>query len=135
MANTITRTIKEKTTRRAVVVASIVSDGTPAEATDAILVDRSDFLGPDGTEPGLLVIEKIEYSCEPFQVTLEFDHTTDDLIAVLLSTGVLDFSQNSRYQGFIDPNSAGGTGDIVGTTLGVGANEGVSITFYLRFKD
>lgn len=135
MANTITRTIKEKTARRAVVVASIVSDGTPAEATDAVLVDRSDFLGPDGTEPGRLVIERIEYSCEPFQVTLEFEHTTDDLIAVLLGNGVLDFAQGDEYQGFIDPASAGGTGDVVGTTLGIGANEGASFVFYLRFKD
>lgn len=135
MANTITRTIKEKTRRRAVVMASIQSDGTAAEATDVILVDKSDFVGPDGTEPGRLVIEKVEYNCDPFQVTLEFDHTADDLIAVLTGTGVLDFAQGGKYQGFIDPASAGDTGDIVATTLGVGANEGVSLVFYLRLKD
>lgn len=137
MANTITRTIKEKTKRRAVVVATIASDGTPAAATDVILVQKSDLIGPSGVVPGRLVIDRIEYACQQFPVTLEFDHTTDDLIMNVAGTGYIDFCKNYRFQGFIDPASAGGTGDIVGTVdvADIAANEEVSIVFYLRLKD
>ena len=43
-----------------------------------------------------------------------FDHTTDDLVAVLDSHGYMDL----REFGIPDPASAGGTGDILFTTVG-----------------
>lgn len=134
MADTVTRVILEDTSRRAVVRAQLDTDGTGT--TDGILVDRSALaVGPDGTEPGRLVIERIEYDCGGMSVSLEFEHTTDDHIASLSGIGVLDFTQNGRYQGYIDPNSAGGTGDIVGTTTGHTAGDKSSFIFYLRKKD
>jgi len=133
MADTITNTVLYNGKRRAVVRSEIASDGVGS--TDAVLVDRSTFTGPDGTEPGRIVIEKIEHNCDGMQVVLEFEHTTDDLIVTLSGQNVLDFGQDGKYQGFIDPNSAGGTGDIVGTTVGHTAGDKAVIVFYLRFKD
>lgn len=133
MADTITNATLENTDRRLVVRSTIVSDGTGS--TDAVLVDKSAFTGPDGTEPGRLVVEKIEYNCDGMQVHLEFEHTSDDLIAVLAGADTFDFSQCGRYQGFIDPASAGGTGDIVATTVGHTAADQATIVLYLRKKD
>ena len=134
MADTVSRVILQDGRKRAVVRAQLDSDGTGS--TDAILVDRSALSGgPDGSEPGRLVIERIEYDCEGMTVALEFDHDTDDHIASLSSAGVFDFSQDGKYQGYIDPNTSGGTGDIVGTTTGHTAGDKATFVFYLRKKD
>ena len=133
MADTVTKTTLENTAKRLAVEASIQSDGTGS--TDAILVDKSAFTGLDGTEPGRLVVESIEYQCDGMQVVLEFDHDTDDLIATLAGQGKIDFCEGVRYQGFIDPASAGGTGDIVATTVGHTSGDKATITLKLRKKD
>lgn len=133
MADTVTNTTLENTRRRLVVQSQVVSDGTGS--TDAVLVDKSAFTGPDGTEPGKLVVEKIEYSVDGMQVQLEFDHDTDDLIANLAGQGSFDFAEGGRKQGFVDPASAGGTGDIVATTVGHTAGDKATIKLTLRKKD
>lgn len=133
MADTITTQVLENTARRLVVRADIASDGTGS--TDAVLVDKSTFIGPDGTEPSKLVIEKIEFTIDGMQVNVEFEHDTDDLIALLTGHGKFDFSQNSKYQGFVDPASTGGTGDIVATTVGHTAGDKATMVFYMRKKD
>lgn len=134
MADTVSRTIIENQARRAVVRAEITSDGTGT--TDGILVDRSALaVGPDGTEAGRLVIEKIDYMVDGMQVIVEFDHDTDDLVISLVGQGTIDFAENGRFQGFIDPNSTGGTGDIIGTTVGHTAGDKAFFVFYLRKKD
>lgn len=133
MADTVTRVILEDTARRAVVRAQLDTDGTGS--IDAILVDRSALAnGPANAEAGRLVIERIEYDIGGMSVGLEFEHTTDDHIASLSLSGVLDFTQNGRYQGYVDPNSAGGTGDIVATTTGQTAGDKATFVFYLRKK-
>lgn len=133
MADTVSLTTLYNGPLRLVVQAEIYSDGTGS--TDAILVDRSTFTGPDGTEPGRLVIERIEHNVDGMQILLEFDHATDDEIIMLSGYNRIDFTQKGKYQGFIDPNSAGGTGDIVATTVGHTAGDKASITLYLRKKD
>lgn len=133
MADTITNTVLQNTKRRLVVQSQIVSDGTGS--TDAVLVDKSAYTGPDGTEPGRLLIEKIEYMVDGMQVQVEFDHDTDDLIANLAGQGCFEFAQSGKFGGFVDPASAGGTGDIVATTVGHTAGDKATITFYLRKKD
>jgi hypothetical protein len=133
MADTVANTTLQNTPKRLVVSSVFTIDGT--EAADLVLVDRSTFTGLDGTEPGRLVIEKIEWALDGFKVLLEFEHTTDDEIAVLSGQGCLDFSQDGKYQGFIDPNSSGGTGDIVATTLATDAGDEGSIVLTLRKKD
>lgn len=135
MANTITNTTLFRGKRRMVVQSNILID-TAAEMTDAIVVDKSTFTGPNGLEPGRLVLERIEFSCSGLQLLLEFDHTADDPIAILEGQGFLDFSRfDNKYQGFIDPASAGATGDIVVTTLTAAVGDKASMLLFLRLKD
>lgn len=133
MATAITNTTLQNTSRKLVVQSNLNEDGVGV--VDGILVDKSTFVGPDGTEPSKLVIERIEYAVDGFNLLLEFDHATDDVIANLSGQGVLDFSQDSEFQGFVDPASAGGTGDIVVTTTGHTAGDKATLTLYLRKKD
>lgn len=133
MADTITRVNLENTSRRLVVRAQLDSDGTGS--TDGILVDKSTYVGPDGTEPTKFVIEKIDYNIDGMQIVVEFEHDTDDHIITLAGQGVIDFCEDGKYQGYVDPASTGGTGDIVGTTVGHTAGDKGTVIFYLRKKD
>lgn len=133
MADTVANTTLYNGPRKLVTSHVFTIDGT--EAADLVLVDRSAFTGPDGTEPGRLVIEKIEWSIDGCKVLLEFEHTTDDEIMVLTGQGSVDFTQNGKYQGFIDPDSTGGTGDIVATTLATDLGDEASLTLFMRKKD
>lgn len=133
MADTVAKTTVFQSKTNMVVSSVFTLDGT--EAADLILVDRSAITGPDNTEPGKLVIERIEYSIAGCSVLLEFEHTTDDPIAILQGYGVIDYTKEGRYPGFIDPNSAGGTGDIVATTLTTDAGDTAYILLFLRKKD
>lgn len=133
MADTVANTTLQNTTRRLVVRSQFTIDGT--EAADLVLVDKSAFTGPDGTEPTKLVIEKMEWNLNGFSVLVEFEHTIDDAVATLSGTGEIDFTEGGKYQGFVDPASAGTTGDIVGTTLTTDAGDEGWIVLYLRKKD
>lgn len=133
MADTVANTTLQNTTRRLQVRSIFTIDGT--EAADLVLVDKSAFTGPDGTEPGRLVVEKIEWDLDGFKALLEFDHDTDDKIAVLSGAGEIDFTEDGKFQGFIDPASTGATGDIVATTLATDAGDEGWIVLTLRKKD
>ena len=129
MADTLTRVILEDGPRRAVVRVQLNCDGTGS--TDAILVDRSVLVAPEAAR---LVIEKVDFSIDGMTIALEFDHTTDDHIASLTGWGEIDFTMNGRYHGYVDPDSAGGTGDIVGTTTGHSNGDTATLVFWLRKK-
>lgn len=135
MALTAVNQTMMQTKVRLVVNSTLVVDGTPG--TDVILVDKSTFTGPNGSEPGRLVVERIEWSLDGLNATLEFDHAADNQIAALGGQGFMDFTgeEGYAYQGFVDPKSADGTGDIVVTSLGDTAGDVGSITLYLRKKD
>ena len=81
---------------------------------------------------GLLAIEKVVYNIQGFMyVLIAFDHTSDDTAVVLgPGTGVIDLSGTG---GIIDPNSAGGTGDIVLTTVGNASGDTYDITMHVRY--
>ena len=97
-----------------------------------VKVDKSAAIFPDGTAVGKLAIEKVQYSVQGFTyVKIAFDHTTDDT-ALILAPGstVLDFTE---LGGVVDPDSAGGTGDIVLTTVGNSAGDTYDITLHVRY--
>lgn len=133
MADTVSNTVLARTKTYEVISSAFTIDGT--EAADLVLADRSTFTGPDGTEPGRLVVEQIEFHISGCQIKLEFEHNTDDAIITLSGDGLVDFTGGGRFHGFIDPNSAGGTGDIVATTLNTDAGDTAHIVLYLRKKD
>jgi hypothetical protein len=110
-----------------------ISDGTGE--SDVIKVDISALTAPGSNGPVTATysaIDRIEYSVWGFNyVALEWDHTTDDEIAILQGQGVMDWSIAG---GNVDPRSAGATGDIVLTTNGGAAGSGYDITIYFRLK-
>ena len=105
------------------------SDGTGESAV--IKINISDLSLFDGTEPDKLAIDEIQYSIQGFNyVTLEFDATTNDEIAVLSGDGVKVFPS-----GINDPQSTGTTGDVVLTTNGATASSSYDITIVARLKN
>lgn len=88
------------------------SDGTGESAV--VKVDRSALADIHGSEPSLLRIVRAQWTIQGFPyVEVAFDHTTDDS-ALLLGAGTGELCLE-RYSGLKDPDSAGGTGDIVFT--------------------
>ena len=111
-----------------------VQDGVAADESAVVKVDKSALTGLDGTEPGRLVIEKVRWTMQGFNsVRILFDHDTDDEAVALNGTaGEIDYTS---VGGLVDPNSTGGTGDILFTTQGGAANATYNIDLYLRLKD
>lgn len=136
MADTISNVILFQNQKRVVIRSDLTCDGVAA--TDLVAVDRSTLTGPDGTEPGKLCVEAIEYSLNGVDAIVEFDGTTDVVIAKLGGSsaegGRLDFTQNGKYHGVVD-SATGATGDIIVTTANSSAGDSGSIVFYIRKKD
>ena len=133
MADSVANTIIAQTKTYIVTSHVFTIDGT--EAADLILVDKSTITGPDGTEPGRLVLEKLQFFTTGCQVMLEFEHSTDDPIAILSGYGEIDYTDCGRFQGFVDPASAGTTGDLVATTLNTDAGDTIYMVSFVRKKD
>ncbi len=133
MADSVENTIIAQTKTHIVTSHVFTIDGT--EGT-VILVDKSGLTGPDGTEPGKLVLERIDYAITGMSMLLAFDHTTDDKIGHLgAGQGTIDFTGGGRFQGFVDPASAGDTGDIIATTLTTDSGDVAYLVTYCRKKD
>lgn len=106
------------------------SDGTGEAAV--IKVDRSTLLANDGAEPSKMAIEEILHNIQGFTyVKLLWDHSTDDLAAILNGNNYHNFSDCL----LVDPASAGGTGDLLLTTTGATATSTYDITIVLRLFD
>lgn len=129
MADTVTTKVVVNTPKRLVVHLTNQSDGTGE--SNVVKVDKSTFTGLNGLEPSKLVVERIEYDCTLMRVSLSWDQTSDETIAVLQGNGFFDWRSNG---GLIGANT-GGTGDILLTTSGAATTEGYDITLFLRKKD
>lgn len=123
MADAVTSQTLVSGPRRHVVVLTGVSDGTGETA--AVKVDKSALKDANGAEPSALSIQKIQWTTQGFTyLKLAFDHTADDTAVVLAGVGCLDFSS---YGGLKDPASAGGTGDLLLTSVGAAAGDTYTI--------
>ena len=117
--------------RKAVVKITNDSDGTGESGV--VKVDISTLVGPNGLAPTRTSIEKIEGNVQGFTaVKLYWDHTTDDELAFL---GPGFIYEEWGDIGHADPGSAGGTGDIILTTVGAVANATYDLTITFRLKD
>lgn len=131
MADKVTSQVLANTKLRHVIRLQNQSDGGGEAAV--VKVDKSTLTGPDGTEPGRLVIEMVQGNVNGMQVRLLWDHDTDD-DAMTLGPG--DINMDFRSAGGVkDPASAGGTGDLLLTTLGHTAGDSYDLTLHLRKKD
>lgn len=130
MADTVNQSVVANTKRYYNVHRSCMSDGTGE--TDATVVDVSTLVDAMGRVCDYSVVDRIEYSVWGMSyVLVKWDHTTDDEIAVLSGQGVIDWSDMG---GKVDPKTAGGTGDILLSSVGATAGGGYDITFITRKK-
>ena len=109
-----------------------VSDGTGESA--AIVVDKS-AMAIGGKSPavavGHMAIERVRgFSAGLTSITLSWDHTTDD-VALVLPPGAVDMDF-SDLGGLHDPQSTGGTGDLLITTAGADATDTYHLIIELR---
>jgi hypothetical protein len=131
MTDTVDTIVVTNTRRKYAVRLTNRSDSTGESAV--VKVDKSALTGPDGTEPSKLVLEEAEWNVQGFSyVTLLWDHTTDDEMAVLSGSGYKDYRD---FGGLVDPGSAGGTGDVLLTTTGATATSSYDIFLVFRKKD
>lgn len=130
MADAVTNTTIFAGTRRHIIHLTNVSDGTGESAV--VKVDVSALTGPNGQVPTAVTIEEISWDIQGFtSVTLAWDATTDDTIAVMSGQGYSDWSS---VGGLHDPASTGATGDVVLTTTGAAANATYDITIVCKLE-
>lgn len=147
MADAVTARILVDTPTQTVVHLTCVSDATGEAAV--IKADKSALAFCNGivtagvraarAEAAALEIEAVRWNIQGFtSVKIAWDHTADDTALVLSGGGYEDFTGPGDLRGcavtglLTDPRSAGGTGDIVLTSVGATATATYDITLYLR---
>jgi hypothetical protein len=105
-----------------------ISDGTGENAV--VKIDKSTLVNELGKEPLELAIKRVQWSMQGFSsVRILWDHTTDDVGIVL--TGQYGDIMYDKCAPLQDPNSTGGTGDILFTTIGASATATYTITLWV----
>lgn len=130
MADTVTTRVLESGPRHHVVVLTGISDNTGETAV--VKVDKSTLVNAAGVEPSTLSIQSAVWTIQGIgYVKLAFDHTTDDTALVLSGNGKLCFS---KAGGLTDPRSAGGTGDLLLTSVGATAGGSYTVLLHLALN-
>jgi hypothetical protein len=136
MADSVTSTVLADTPTLYGVHLTCVSDSTGESAV--IKVDKSTLVGPTSAEPSALDFIQARWNIQGFSsVRLFWDHTTDDRAMVLSGNGEesftprrdLDFPAPGKVK-LNDPVSAGGTGDILLTSVGASGTATYGITLW-----
>lgn len=123
-AVTATKLYESAADKRCVLLLTSVSDGTGESA-----VVKLDISGLPATAPSAVRIHKIKWCIKTMSVRLLFDHTTDDEVLVLSGDGSFEFPH--KVARLDDPASAGGSGDLLLTTVAHAANATYSILIEL----
>lgn len=127
MADTVTSAIRQTRTHYVVHLTGI-SDATGE--TNVLKVDKSAITDLNGAEPPLLRIDSVMWCMQGYsRIKLSTDHSTDDTVIVLDGHGYFDWSEDG---GLFDPNSAGGTGDLLLTSTGGASGSSYDITIRIR---
>lgn len=115
------------------IVVNVTGVWAVADETDTIIIDKSTLVGPLGVEPGSIRVDEITWTLGPAfdAVLLEWDHTTDDVVDYYSGQGYMDYME---YGGKNDPKSAGGTGDLILSTIGGAANDTYSLLISCTLK-
>lgn len=133
MTDAVTSQVVYRHNNRYVLHLTSVSDGTGESAV--IKADRSGLtiLGQSpAVAVGHMAIARVHGFVNGLTyVQLLWEHTTDD-VAVTLGPGNFDLDFRD-YNGVHDPQSSGGTGDLVLTTVGSDNGDVYDITIDLRF--
>jgi hypothetical protein len=122
MADSVATVVLTNNNREYRAVFSNLSDGTGESAVKKI--DISTLVNASGVAPTAVKIWRVDFDVSGMAVKVLFDHTTDDQVLVLGGDKCFDFRKSG---GLRDPESAGGTGDILFTTAGHTANDSYTI--------
>jgi hypothetical protein len=127
MANTITKTTILDGAHNFIMLLNISGDGSGDE-TNTNIFTRASFAPTTGTE---IVIKHISGNLNGFTAALSFDATTDLIFASCAATW---FDYDWACFGGISSNKAGAgaIGDILLTTVGLGAGEKGTITIEMK---
>jgi len=142
MGNVVTSQVLQNDKRAYKLHLTCISDGT--NETNVVKVDKSTLQSISGGAPSRLDIASVRWNIQGMgYVKLAWDHTTPDTALVLSGNGYDSFSGdgfpeaggvsgNSPSQGLLkDPQSAGGTGNLLLTTFGATGNSSYDITLNL----
>ena len=114
-------------TRRYGVHLTGISDGTGE--TNLVKITKANLVDSMGNAPSILKFASARWTVQGFSyVKLSTDHTTDDVLMLFAGNGY-DNWENASY--LPDPNSAGGTGDLLLTSVGAAAGAIYDITLEL----
>lgn len=133
MADTVSNRLIHDGVRRKINHLVGLSDGTGENLVTKADISTLTFGPFNNKVPDYSIIDRIEYTVQGHKaVALYWDHTTDDVIAYLTpGWGVLSWEEEG---GLVDPKSAGGTGDILLSTIGPASNAAYDITLWWRPK-
>ncbi len=133
MANVITPQVIIDGPRNLVIKTYLDADGTPAQESDTVLVNVSDFVDSVGATLTRVKIMKIEAAMSGgWSVKLDWDATTNVPI-VSIAGDIADFDRDySSFGGLINNGGTGVTGDILWTTIGIGSEDEGHITLYMK---
>lgn len=107
-----------------------LSDGTGE--SNVVKIDKSAFTAATGAEPTLINVLSIRWAVQGFSyVKLSSDHTTDDVLFLLTGNG---YDYFEPYAGLRDPNSSGGTGDLLLTSVGAVSGATYDITLEVSMR-
>lgn len=128
MASTDVRTVYESDRWLRVV---LQNDGTD-ESTATQKIDKSGTTGPDGSETGTLALWEAAWDVSGFNwVKALWDHSTDDEILTMSGSGAISYES---IGGKDDPESSGGTGDIMIQTDGTGSTVAYHVELLFKKK-
>ena len=125
MADSVTSQVLFSGDKRYAAMFTNSSDGTGESAV--IKVDISTLIGA----PSRVKIARAVGNTFGMAVAVLFDHTTDDRVLILNDEFDIDFK---KYGGLQDPGSAGGTGDILFTTIGASSGDTYNILLELELS-
>lgn len=103
-----------------------------SNASDEVIIDKSDLQGPAGAEPTTLAIEEVEWSVKGYDaVIIEWDDGTDEEALRLSGAGF----KNYKDVGALYSDGSSETGDLLLTTQGGAANSAYDISMVIRLKE
>lgn len=122
MADTVVARVIQEQADQLTLRLNCISDATGEAAV--IKLSKAGLKGPDGVNPpSQLEIKSIRWNVQGFtNVRLLWDHTTDD-VAYVMSGNSADAPMSMK-----DPLSAGGTGDLLLTSIGAAAGATYDVT-------
>ena len=125
MADAVTNLTTQQDTTSLYIHLTCISDATGETA--AIKVTKANLVGITGAAPLKLSISIVRWAVQGFtSVRLLFDHAVDDVGMVLSGNGYDEFTAGNAA--ILDPASAGGTGDLLLTSVGAVAGATYDIT-------